>query len=40
MLGTKEAVLDPEEDVSLKKELIYVKEEEGVSTFACILIYQ
>jgi len=40
MLGTKEAVLDPEENVSLKKELIYVKEEEGVSTFACILIYQ
>jgi hypothetical protein len=40
MLGTEEAILNPEEKISLKKELVYVKEEEGVSTFACILIYQ
>lgn len=40
MLGTEETVLDPEVNISLKKELIYVKEGEEVSTFACILIYQ
>ncbi len=39
-LGTEESVFDPEENISLKKELIYVKEDEEVSTFACILIYQ
>jgi hypothetical protein len=40
MLGTEEAILNPEERISLKKELIYVEDEEGVSTFACILVYQ
>jgi len=40
MLGTEEAVLDPEVNISLRKKLIYVKEDEGVSAFACILIYQ
>jgi hypothetical protein len=40
MLGTEEAVMNPEVNISLKKELIYVKEGEEVSTFACILIYQ
>lgn len=40
MLGTEEAVMDPEVKISLKKELIYVKDGEEVSTFACILIYQ
>lgn len=40
VLGTKEAVINPERNVSLKKELIYIKDKEGVSTFACILIYQ
>jgi hypothetical protein len=40
MLGTEEAVLDPEVNISLRKELIYIKEDEGVSAFACILIYQ
>jgi hypothetical protein len=40
MLGTEESVFDPEVNISLKKELIYVKEDEGVSAFACILIYQ
>lgn len=40
ILGTEEALLDPEINISLKKELIYVKKDGGVSTFACILIYQ
>jgi hypothetical protein len=40
VLGTKEAVINPERNVSLKKELIYIKDKEGVSAFACILIYQ
>ncbi len=40
MLGTEEAVMDPEVKISLKKELISVKDGEEVSTFACILIYQ
>jgi hypothetical protein len=40
VLGTEEAVLDPEEKISLKKEFVYVKDEKGVSTFGCILIYQ
>jgi hypothetical protein len=40
LLGTKEASINPEENVSLKKELIYIRDEEEVSTFACILIYQ
>jgi hypothetical protein len=40
MLGTEEVVMDPEKNVSLKKELIYIKDEEGVSALAYILIYQ
>ena len=40
VLGTKEAVLDPGKNISLKKELIYVKDREGVSAFGYILIYQ
>lgn len=40
VLGTKKAVINPERNVSLKKELIYIKDKEGVSAFACILIYQ
>ncbi|MFZ2498003.1 hypothetical protein [Methanosarcina sp.] len=39
-LGTQEAVLDPQVNVSLKRELIYVKGREEVSAFDCILIYQ
>lgn len=39
-IGTEEAVLDPNEKISLKKELIYVKDEEGVSAFGCVLAYQ
>ncbi len=39
-LGTEEAVLDPDKKISLKKELIYVKDGEGVSTFGCVLVYQ
>ena len=40
MLGTEKAVLDPEVNISLRKKLIYVKEDEEVSAFACILVYQ
>jgi hypothetical protein len=40
VLGTEEAVINPEENISLKKELIYIRDEEGVSAFAYILIYQ
>ncbi|MGB9132672.1 MAG: hypothetical protein WCB90_08725 [Methanosarcina sp.] len=39
-LGTQEAVLDPQVNVSLKREIIYVKGREEVSAFDCILIYQ
>jgi hypothetical protein len=39
-LGTKEAVLDPGKNISLKKELIYVKHGEEVSAFGCVLVYQ
>jgi hypothetical protein len=39
-LGTEEAVLDPGEKISLKKELIYLKDGEGVSAFGCVLVYQ
>jgi hypothetical protein len=39
-LGTEEAVLDPGEKILLKKELIYVKDGEGVSAFVCVLVYQ
>ncbi|WP_054865172.1 hypothetical protein [Methanosarcina barkeri] len=40
ILGTEEAVLSPGENISLKKEFIYVKDEEEVSTFGCVLVYQ
>jgi hypothetical protein len=40
VLGTEEAVLNPGENISLKKEFIYVKDEEEVSTFGCVLVYQ
>lgn len=40
MLGTEEAVMDPEVKISLKKKIIYVKEDGEVSAFACVLIYQ
>lgn len=39
-LGTEEAVLNPSENISLKKKLIYVKDEEGISAFGCVLVYQ
>lgn len=39
-LGTEEAVLNPNEDISLKKELIYLENEEEVSAFGCVLVYQ
>lgn len=40
ILGTEEAVLDPGENIVLKKELIYVKDREGVFAFGCVLVYQ
>jgi hypothetical protein len=40
VLGTEEAILNPGENISLKKELIYVMDGEGVSAFGCILVYQ
>jgi len=39
-LGIEEAVLNPSENISLKKEFIYVRDEEGVSSFGCVLVYQ
>lgn len=39
-LGTEEVVLNPGENISLKKEFIYVKDEEEVSAFGCVLVYQ
>ena len=38
--GTEEAVLKAGENISIKKELIYVKDSEGVSAFGCVLVYQ
>ncbi|MDD3247809.1 MAG: hypothetical protein PHF18_13330 [Methanosarcina sp.] len=38
--GTEEAVLNAGESISIKKELIYVKDSEGVSAFGCVLVYQ
>nr|WP_255679054.1 hypothetical protein [Methanosarcina sp. DH1] len=40
VLGAEEAVLNPDENISLKKEFIYTKDEEGVSAFGCVLVYQ
>ncbi|MCO5383243.1 MAG: hypothetical protein NHB15_15150 [Methanosarcina barkeri] len=40
VLGTKEAVLNPGKNISLNKELIYVKDQEGASAFVYILIFQ
>ncbi|HNW38018.1 MAG TPA: hypothetical protein PKJ75_04115 [Methanosarcina vacuolata] len=39
-LGAEEAVLNPDENISLKKEFIYMKDEEEVSAFGCVLVYQ
>jgi len=39
-LGTEGAFLNPNENISLKKEFIYVKDGEGVSAFSCVLVYQ
>lgn len=39
-LGTEVAILDPELAISLKKEIIFIKENEEVSAIDCILIYQ
>lgn len=39
-LGTQEVILDPEGDISVKKEDIYINSNEGVFTFGCVLVYQ
>ncbi len=39
-MGTEEAIMDPNEKISLKKEFIYVKDGEEVSAFGCVLVYQ
>lgn len=39
VLGIEEVVLNPGESISLKKEFIYIKDEE-VSAFGCVLVYQ
>ncbi|MGB9926861.1 MAG: hypothetical protein ACPK85_00490 [Methanosarcina sp.] len=36
----EQIAMNPEEDIRLKKHLIYVKDREGVSAFGCVLIYQ
>ncbi|AAM04379.1 TPA: hypothetical protein HA338_07665 [Methanosarcina acetivorans] len=38
--GAREVVLNAGENVSIKKELIYLKDSEGVSAFGCVLVYQ
>lgn len=38
--GAREVVLNANENISIKKELIYVKDSEGVSAFGCVLVYQ
>ncbi|AKB75760.1 hypothetical protein MSLAZ_2499 [Methanosarcina lacustris Z-7289] len=38
--GTEEVVLNAGENISIKKELIYVKDSEGVSAIGCVLVYQ
>jgi len=39
-LGTQEIILNPEEDISIKKEDIYINSNEGVFTFGSVLVYQ
>lgn len=38
--GTEEVVLNAGENISIKKELIYVRDSEGVFAFGCVLVYQ
>jgi hypothetical protein len=40
VLGTNETLLDPQKNISIKNNLIYVKDGEVVSAFGCVLIYQ
>lgn len=39
-LGTQEIILNPEENITLKKEPIYMRDHQGVSAFGCVLVYQ
>lgn len=38
-LGTQEIILNPEENITLKKEPIYMRDHQGVSAFDCVLVY-
>ena len=38
--GTEVALLSADEDISIKKEFVYVRGSEGVSAFECVLVYQ
>jgi hypothetical protein len=39
-MGVQQVVLDPEENISVKNEYIYINDREGVFTFGCTLVYQ
>lgn len=38
--GAEEALLRADENISIKKEFVYVRGKEGVSAFDCVLVYQ
>lgn len=38
--GTKEALLSADENISIKKEFVYIRGSEGVSAFEYVLVYQ
>lgn len=39
-MGTQQVILDPEKNISVKNEYIYINDREGVFTFGCTLVYQ
>lgn len=39
-IGTEGVTLNPDKDISLKKELIHVKDGEETFAFGCVLVYQ
>lgn len=38
--GAEEALFRADENISIKKEFVYVRGKEGVSAFDCVLVYQ
>jgi hypothetical protein len=38
--GAEESLLRADENISIKKEFVYIKGSEGVSVFDCVLVYQ